>query len=243
MPCVESQYGSLSYESPYFSPDFLSSALSNKQSMDLSTQREQLSPPSLPSISTLVGLPESISNAGTKHNSVSLKILNAIVNVFSGENRQFKGRRGRLPSKPKNLSDTVTPVNFTASLVRAHVDSNPALAKLDYSRSLHRMSLDVTSFSCLAALIIITDRHGLKEPKCMEELQNRLISCLRTHINTSSSSDPSRSQPCLSRLLSKLPELRTLCTQGLQRIFYLKLEDLVPPPPIVEKIFMDTLPF
>ncbi|XP_026788781.2 probable nuclear hormone receptor HR38 isoform X1 [Pangasianodon hypophthalmus] len=259
----------------------------------------------------------------------------------------LKGRRGRLPSKPKNLPDSVTPVNITASLVRAQIDSNPTLAKLDYSKyqenvknlsekvdandiqqfydlltgtmeviqkwaeaipgfrtfcredqellveaafvelfilrlayrsnpeehklifcngvvlhrsqcvrgfgdwidsimdfsqSLHRMSLDITSFSCLAALVIITDRHGLKEPTRVEELQNRLISCLRTHI-TSSSADQSRSQPRLSRLLSKLPELRTLCTQGLQRIFYLKLEDLVPPPPIVEKIFMDTLPF
>lgn len=45
----------------------------------------------------------------------------------------LKGRRGRLPSKPKNLSDSVTPVNITASLVRAHIDSNPALAQLDYS--------------------------------------------------------------------------------------------------------------
>ncbi|XP_062842446.1 probable nuclear hormone receptor HR38 [Trichomycterus rosablanca] len=259
----------------------------------------------------------------------------------------LKGRRGRLPSKPKNLPDSTTPVNLTASLVRAHIDSNPALGSLDYSKyqkdvksrpekvnandikqfydlltgtmevlqkwaealpgfcsfcredqelllesafvelfilrlafrsnpeedklifcngvvlhrmqcvpgfgdwidsimdfsqSLHRMSLDVTLFSCLAALVIITDRHGLKEPKRVEELQNRLISSLRNHI-TSSSADHSRSHPSLSRLLSKLPELRTLCTQGLQRIFYLKLEDLVPPPPIVEKIFMDTLPF
>ncbi|KAI5622916.1 nuclear receptor subfamily 4 group A member 1, partial [Silurus asotus] len=260
----------------------------------------------------------------------------------------LKGRRGRLPSKPKSVSDNATPVNITASLVRAHIDSNPALAKLDYSKyqeavknlsekvdandikqfydlltdtmevikkwaeaipgfrtfccedqellleaafvelfilrlayrskpeehklifcngvvlhrsqcvrgfgdwinsimdfsqSLHRMSLDVTSFSCLAALVIITDRHGLKEPKRVEELQNRLISSLRTHITSSSSADHTKSQPGLSRLLSKLPELRTLCTQGLQRIFYLKLEDLVPSPPIVEKIFMDTLPF
>lgn len=59
-----------------------------------------------------------------------------------------------------------------------------------------------------------------------------------------SASEPSRTQPSyISRLLGKLPELRTLCTQGRQRIFYLKVEDLVPPPPIVEKIFMDTLPF
>ena len=71
----------------------------------------------------------------------------------------------------------------------------------------------------------------------MEELQNRIASCLKEHV----SAEAGEPQPasCLSRLLGKLPELRTLCTQGLQRIFYLKLEDLVPPPPIVDKIFMD----
>ncbi|XP_066527808.1 probable nuclear hormone receptor HR38 [Hoplias malabaricus] len=259
----------------------------------------------------------------------------------------LKGRRGRLPSKPKTVPDT-PPVNIAASLVKAHIDSSPELRKLDYSKyeedvrnaskkeeasdiqlfydllsgtmevlqrwaeaipgfssfctedqelllesafvelfilrlayrsnpdeeklvfcngtvlhrlqcvrgfgdwidsimdfsqSLHRMSLDVTSFCCLAALVIITDRHGLKEPTRVEDLQNRLISCLRDHVNNSVSSELRKPQINLSRLLGKLPELRTLCTQGLQRIFYLKLENLVPPPPIVEKIFLDTLPF
>lgn len=86
-----------------------------------------------------------------------------------------------------------------------------------------------------------SDRHGLKEPKKVEDLQNRIVSCLKDH---ATSTPGEQVHPnCLSKLLSKLPELRTLCTQGLQRIFYLKLEDLVPPPPIVDKIFMDTLPF
>ncbi|KAG5838151.1 hypothetical protein ANANG_G00220730 [Anguilla anguilla] len=260
----------------------------------------------------------------------------------------LKGRRGRLPSKPKNVQDPVsaaTPVSVMAALVRAHIDSNPPIGKLDYSKyqetvaslsekedaddirqfydlltgsmdvirkwaesipgfsafcaedqelllesafvelfilrlayrsspekdklifcngvvlhrmqcirgfgdwidsimdfsqSLHRMNLDVSSFSCLSALVIITDRHGLKEPKRVEEFQNRLIACLRDHV-TGDASESGRSS-YLSRLLGKLPELRTLCTQGLQRIFYLKLEDLVPRP-IVDKIFMDTLPF
>ncbi|XP_049894646.1 probable nuclear hormone receptor HR38 [Epinephelus moara] len=263
----------------------------------------------------------------------------------------LKGRRGRLPSKPKTVaeaSSTTPSVNIIASLVRAHLDSNPTIGKLDYSeyqetvdnlkekedasdiqqfydlltgaldvirswaetipgftdfctedqelllesafvelfilrlayrsnpeknklifcngvvlhrlqcvrsfgdwidsimdfsQSLHRMNLDVSLFACLAALVIITDRHGLKEPKRVEDFQSHLITCLREHVN-GNGSEPSRTQPnYLSRLLGKLPELRTLCTQGLQRIFYLKLEDLVPPPPIVEKIFMDTLPF
>ncbi|XP_029906738.1 probable nuclear hormone receptor HR38 [Myripristis murdjan] len=263
----------------------------------------------------------------------------------------LKGRRGRLPSKPKTVaeaSSTTPHVNIIASLVRAHLDSNPTIGKLDYSKyqetevslsekedandiqqfynllsgaldvirkwaetipgftdfcvedqelllessfvelfilrlayrscpeknklifcngvvlhrmqcvrsfgdwihsimdfsqSLHRMNLDVSSFACLAALVIITDRHGLKEPKRVEDFQNHIITCLREHVS-GNGSEASRTQPnFLSRLLGKLPELRTLCTQGLQRIFYLKLEDLVPPPPIVDKLFMDTLPF
>ncbi|NXH40420.1 NR4A1 protein, partial [Dicaeum eximium] len=286
----------------------------------------------------------------------------------------LKGRRGRLPSKPKQPPDA-SPVSLITSLVRAHIDSIPSATKLDYSKfqesapcpfekedsvdvqqfydlltgsmdvirkwaekiqgftelpkedqdlllesaflelfilrlayrskpeegklifcngvvlhrqqcvrgfgewidailefsqSLHRMSVDVPSFSCLAALVIITgetpstpappcphphlvsvtavphpvchpDRHGLKEPKRVEELQNRIVGCLKDHV-AAAGAETGRSS-CLSKLLGKLPELRSLCTQGLQRIFYLKLEDLVPPPPIVDKIFMDTLPF
>ncbi|XP_026881633.2 nuclear receptor subfamily 4 group A member 1 isoform X1 [Electrophorus electricus] len=259
----------------------------------------------------------------------------------------LKGRRGRLPSKPKPAQESgSSPANIIASLMTAHIDSNPSTGNLDYSKyqetvtslsekedasdiqqfydlltgsmsvirkwaesipgftsfckedqdllfesafvelfilrlahrsnpetgklifcngvvlhrmqcargfgdwidsimqfsqNLHRLDLDVASFCCLATLVIITDRHGLKEPKRVEDFQSCLIPCLKEHVAASSSE---LVRPgCLSRLLGKLPELRTLCTQGLQRIFYLKLENLVPPPPIVDKIFMDTLPF
>lgn len=68
-----------------------------------------------------------------------------------------------------------------------------------------------------------------------------MVNCLKDKVtfNDGSVSRPNH----LSKLLGKLPELRTLCTQGLQRIFYLKLEDLVPPPAIIDKLFLDTLPF
>lgn len=49
----------------------------------------------------------------------------------------LKGRRGRLPSKPKVVQDvatTVSPVSMIASLVRAHIDSNPSVGKMDYSK-------------------------------------------------------------------------------------------------------------
>nr|AAT09761.1 neural orphan nuclear receptor Nurr1 [Danio rerio] len=265
-----------------------------------------------------------------------------VVGMVVVRTASLKGRRGRLPSKPKSPQDipvSFTPVNLLNALVRAHIDSNPSMARLDYSKfqtspeyhsggdeSLHiqqfydlltasmsiirgwaekipgftelpkcdqellfesaflelfvlrlayrsnlpedklifcngmvlhklqcvrgfgewidsivefssnlqSMSLDVSAFSCIAALTIVTERHGLKEPKKAEELQNKLINCLKDQVSCSGE---------LSKLLEKLPEVRALCTQGLQRIFYLKLEDLVPTPAIIDKLFHDTLPF
>nr|NP_001071779.1 nuclear receptor [Ciona intestinalis]BAE06594.1 nuclear receptor [Ciona intestinalis] len=50
----------------------------------------------------------------------------------------LKGRRGRLPSKPKGPKDPVAPpsppVSFITSLVRAHVDTNPAISNTDTSK-------------------------------------------------------------------------------------------------------------
>nr|CAB3264438.1 NR41/42/43 nuclear receptor [Phallusia mammillata] len=50
----------------------------------------------------------------------------------------LKGRRGRLPSKPKGPQDPVAPpsppISFITSLVRAHVDTNPAITNTDTSK-------------------------------------------------------------------------------------------------------------
>nr|XP_020656813.1 nuclear receptor subfamily 4 group A member 2 [Pogona vitticeps] len=112
---------------------------------------------------------------------------------------------------------------------------------VEFSSNLQNMNVDISAFSCIAALAMVTERHGLKEPKRVEELQNKIVNCLKDHVtfNNGGLNRPNY----LSKLLGKLPELRTLCTQGLQRIFYLKLEDLVPPPAIIDKLFLDTLPF
>nr|XP_021510097.1 nuclear receptor subfamily 4 group A member 1 isoform X3 [Meriones unguiculatus] len=45
----------------------------------------------------------------------------------------LKGRRGRLPSKPKQSPDA-SPTSLLTSLIRAHLDSGPSTAKLDYSK-------------------------------------------------------------------------------------------------------------
>lgn len=102
----------------------------------------------------------------------------------------------------------------------------------DLFQAMHRKYSMNQTFDRL--LLISIERHGLKEPKRTEELQNKLVNCLKDQVSCSAE---------LSKLLEKLPEVRALCTQGLQRIFYLKLEDLVPTPAIIDKLFHDTLPF
>ncbi|CAO1317440.1 unnamed protein product [Diamesa serratosioi] len=114
-------------------------------------------------------------------------------------------------------------------------------AILDFSKSLHAMEIDISAFACLCALTLVTERHGLKEPKKVEQLQLKVINSLRDHVTYNS--EAQRKPHYFSRLLGKLPELRSLSVQGLQRIFYLKLEDLVPAPPLIENMFVASLPF
>ena len=90
-------------------------------------------------------------------------------------------------------------------------------------------------------IFYFTERHGLREPHKVEQLQMKIIGSLRDHMTYNA--DAQRKSHYFSRLLGKLPELRSLSVQGLQRIFYLKLEDLVPAPPLIENMFMASLPF
>ncbi|XP_055550100.1 probable nuclear hormone receptor HR38 isoform X3 [Wyeomyia smithii] len=114
-------------------------------------------------------------------------------------------------------------------------------AILEFSKSLHAMEIDISAFACLCALTLVTERYGLREPKKVELLQMKIISSLRDHVTYNS--EAQRKPHYFNRLLGKLPELRSLSVQGLQRIFYLKLEDLVPAPPLIENMFLASLPF
>lgn len=87
----------------------------------------------------------------------------------------------------------------------------------------------------------LAERHGLKEPHRVEQLQMKIISSLRDHVTYNNEAQKKRHY--FSRVLTQLPELRTLSVHGIQRIFYLRLEDLVPAPPLVENIFTTSLPF
>ncbi|KAK0088790.1 hypothetical protein PV325_010730 [Microctonus aethiopoides] len=112
---------------------------------------------------------------------------------------------------------------------------------LKFCHALHTTDIDISAFACLCALTLVTERYGLKEPHRVEELQSKIVASLRDHVTYNA--EAQRKTQYLSHLLSKLPDLRSLSVQGLQRIFYLKLENLAPVPPLIETLFVGTMPF
>ena len=86
-----------------------------------------------------------------------------------------------------------------------------------------------------------SERHGLTEPKKVESLQSKLINTLRDHVTFHP--EAQRKPQYLTLILDRLPQLRSLSVQALQRIFYLKLEGLVPAPPLIERMFASSIPF
>ena len=93
----------------------------------------------------------------------------------------------------------------------------------------------------MITFIFIAERHGLIEPKKVESLQTKIINSLRDHVTYNP--DAQKKPQYFSRILDKLQVLRSLSQQALQRIFYLRLEGLVPEPPIIKKLFSSTIPF
>lgn len=107
---------------------------------------------------------------------------------------------------------------------------------VELSRALQAIDMDLASFACLCALSLVNERHGLSDPKRVETLQNKVINALKDHV-TYNPEAQRKGQGYFSKILDRLPSLRSLSVQGMQRIFFLKLENLVPAPPIIEKLF------
>ncbi|XP_038049159.1 nuclear receptor subfamily 4 group A member 2-like isoform X2 [Patiria miniata] len=110
-----------------------------------------------------------------------------------------------------------------------------------FSKVLSSLEVDISTFACLSALVLVTERHGMKDPAKVSQLQNRIIGCLNDHV-TFNTSAPNRAN-FLSRILLQLPELRVLSQKGLQRLYSLKVEGAVQAPAMVEKMFQPNLPY
>ncbi|XP_061411872.1 nuclear receptor subfamily 4 group A member 2-like [Lethenteron reissneri] len=109
---------------------------------------------------------------------------------------------------------------------------------LSFSDTLQALEPDIATVACLSAAVLFGERRGLRHPKRVEELRNKVQRILREHLD-SLGARPAK----VRQLLSQPGLLHSLSMMGLQRIFYLKMEDLVQTPDFVDNLFKDSLPF
>ena len=80
----------------------------------------------------------------------------------------------------------------------------------------------------------------------MDVIQSTVISALRDHCNYNPIGQGKGGPKYYTNIVETIFErklLKSLSTSGLQKIFYLKMEDLVPAPPIIDKLFSTNMPF
>ena len=98
---------------------------------------------------------------------------------------------------------------------------------------------------------MFSERHGLNNSKQVELLKHRITNLLKDHVTYAGAYTGSGGlnksgvggMNQFSQIMELRQALRSLNVQGLQRIFYLKLEDVVPAPPLIEKMFASSIPF
>jgi len=94
----------------------------------------------------------------------------------------LKGRRGRLPSKPRSPAEpelTSPPVSLLTAIVRANVETSPSSSSLDYSRVIHVISAvinhdDLSFWKCLPSDSMVFQLFYLKFSLFSNRLPNRL---------------------------------------------------------------------
>lgn len=85
-------------------------------------------------------------------------------------------------------------------------------------------------------LIIETERHGLNNETKVEQLQMKVISSLRDHCTYNS--EAQKKSWFFSKILSILPDLRTLSNEGLDRMQ--QLNRIISMPDNLKRILLDT---
>ena len=69
----------------------------------------------------------------------------------------------------------------------------------------------------------------------------KIVGALKDHVTYNA--EAQKKVNYFSRILGKIPELRTLSQQGLQRLFCMKLEEVVPTPQILQSLFSLCYPY
>ncbi|CAG0903226.1 unnamed protein product, partial [Cyprideis torosa] len=108
--------------------------------------------------------------------------------------------------------------------------SDTANELFNFCRRLCLMQVDNAMYALLVAIVTFSDRPNLAEPKKVEKILDIYVQALRTY------AEAKRANPGIvfAKLLSLLPELRTLGVLNSEMCFSLKLRNTKFPPFLAE---------
>jgi len=90
-----------------------------------------------------------------------------------------------------------------------------------FCKLMSNMKVDNAEYALLTAIVIFSERHGLREPKKVEKIQEIYVEALQAYVNNRRS----RENVMFAKLLSVLTELRSLGNANSEKCFSLKVKN------------------
>lgn len=138
--------------------------------------------------------------------------------------------------------------DFVLSRHQCHHSMKPWVESIVVlSNHLKSLRVDQSTFACLTAITILSERRNLRNHPQVGFLRNKITSALHEHLlgidrqHHIKSSAPDM-RHLWHQLASQLSYLRTLVNQSVQQLFYLKLYGHVSLPLLVDFVFKNSMP-
>jgi len=90
-----------------------------------------------------------------------------------------------------------------------------------FCKLMSNMKVDNAEYALLTAIVIFSERHGLRKPKMVEKIQEIYVQALQGYVNSRRSREP----VMFAKLLSVLTELRSLGNANSEQCFSLKVKN------------------
>merc|ERR1712021_231110 len=101
---------------------------------------------------------------------------------------------------------------------------------------LKSLQVDNAEYSCMKAIVLFsTDAVGLSNAQAIEQLQEKSQCALEEYCRTQYANQPTR----FGRLLLRLPSLRTVSSQVIEQVFFLRLVGKTPIETLIRDMVLN----
>jgi len=142
-----------------------------------------------------------------------------------------------------NMPLHLAPLLAAAGLHAAPMAADKMLAFMDHIRifqeqveKLKSLQVDNAEYTCMKAIVLFsTDAVGLSNSQAIEQLQEKSQCALEEYCRTQYPNQPTR----FGRLLLRLPSLRTVSSQVIEQVFFLRLVGKTPIETLIRDMVLN----